>query len=42
MQARFRADPAVAALIPELEQQVDERASSAPAAARVLLDKFRS
>ncbi len=42
IEARFRADPAVAALIPELEQQVDERASSAPAAARALLDKFRS
>jgi len=42
LEGRFRADPAVAALIPELEKQVDECASSAPAAARVLLDKFRS
>jgi LAO/AO transport system kinase len=40
--ASFRADPAVAALIPELEKKVAERASSAPAAARVLLDRFRT
>ena len=39
IEAAFREDPKVAALIPELERQVEEHATSAPAAARMLLEK---
>ena len=40
LQAAFRADPRVAAKLPELETEVEARAVSAPRAARSLLDIF--
>lgn len=42
LDAAFRGDPKVAALVGELERQVQERSASAPEAARRLLDAFRS
>ncbi len=41
LQVAFRADPAVAERLAELEQQVQERQISAPRAARVLLEAFQ-
>jgi LAO/AO transport system kinase len=40
LHAAFRADPAVAAELPALERQVEANETSAPRAARALLDRF--
>ena len=40
LEAAFRADPKTAARLPELETEVESHATSAPRAARILLDIF--